>query len=357
VPPLTQKYYLSITSDDGSRLYLDGKMVVDNWGDHGMSQKSCALNLEAGKAYDVRIEFYQGGGDAGMRFGWRDPRDHTPEPTIAEAVATARGADAVVLCVGNTSDTEGEGTDVADFKMTGKQDELVRAILRANSNTVVVVWGGVPVLMKPWLPKAKAVVAALYPGQEGGTALAQILTGEINPSGKLPFSYIQKRSEAPEFAGYKDPGLKVNYSEGVFVGYRYYDRNKIEPLFPFGYGLSYTTFKYDNLQIRKTGPAACEVVFDVKNTGPVAGAETAQLYVGPRHPPVPRPLRELKGFAKIQLASGETKTVALPLGERAFEFFDPKKNQWTLAPGTFDVFIGASSRDLRLSQAVKIQAE
>jgi beta-glucosidase len=357
VPPLTQKYYLTITSDDGSRLYLNGKKVVDNWGDHGMSQKSCALNLEAGKAYDVRIEFYQGGGDAGMRFGWRDPRDHTPDPTIAEAVATARGADAVVLCVGNTSDTEGEGSDVADFNMTGKQDELVRSVLQANSNTVVVVWGGVPVLMKPWLPEAKAVVAALYPGQEGGTALAQILTGEINPSGKLPFSYIQERSEAPEFASYKDPGLKVNYSEGVFVGYRYYDQNKIEPLFPFGHGLSYTTFKYKNLRIKKTGPAACQVEFDVKNTGPVAGAETAQLYVGPRRPPVPRPVRELKGFAKIQLAPGETKTIAIPLGERAFEFFDTKKNQWTLAPGTFDVFIGASSRDLRLSQAVKIQAD
>ena len=280
VPPWTQKYFLSITSDDGSRLYLNGKKVVDNWGEHGMSPKSGALNLEAGKAYDLRIEYYQGGGDAGMRLGWRDPRDHTPDPTIAEAVATARGADAVVLCVGNTSDTEGEGNDVADFKMPGGQDELVRAVLQVNSNTVVVVWGGVPVLMKPWLSKAKAVVAALYPGQEGGTALAQILTGEINPSGKLPFSYIQKRSEAPEFAGYKDPGLKVKYSEGVFVGYRYYDRNKIKPLFPFGHGLSYTTFKYDNLRIKKTGPAACEVEFDVTNTGPVAGAEIAHSTSG-----------------------------------------------------------------------------
>jgi beta-glucosidase len=357
VPPRTQKYILAITSDDGSRLYLDGKMVVDNWGAHGMAQKSCALNLEAGKAYDVRIEFNQEGGDAGMRFGWRDPKDNTPEPTIAEAVATARGADAVVLCVGNTSETEGEGNDVADFKMTGKQDELVRAVLRANANTVVVVWGGVPVLMKHWLPEAKAVVAALYPGQEGGTALAQILTGEINPSGKLPFSYIQERSESPAFNGYKDPGLKVNYSEGVFVGYRYCDQHGIKPLFPFGHGLSYTTFKYDNLRIKKTGPAAGEVVFDVKNTGRVAGAETAQLYVGPQHPPVPRPVRELKGFARIQLAPGETRTVTIPLGERAFEFFDPPKNQWTLAAGTFDVFIGASSRDLRLSQAVKIQAD
>jgi beta-glucosidase len=357
VPPMTQKYFLSITSDDGSRLYLDGKLVVDNWGQHGMSPKSGALELEAGKAYDVRIEYYQDGGDAGMRLGWRDPNDHTPDPTIAEAVAAARGADAVVLCVGNTADTEGEGNDVADFKMFGGQDELVRAVLQANSNTVVVVWGGVPVLMKDWLPEAKAVVAALYPGQEGGTALAQILTGEINPSGKLPFSYIQERSEAPEFADYMNPSLKVNYSEGVFVGYRYYDQNGIKPLFPFGHGLSYTTFKYDHLRIKKTGPATCEVTFDVKNTGPVAGAEAAQLYVGPRHPPVPRPVRELKGFAKIQLAPGETKTVTIPLGKRAFEFFDPKKNQWTIAPEMFDVSIGASSRDLRLSHDVKIQAD
>jgi beta-glucosidase len=357
VPPRTQTYFLSLTSDDGSRLFLDGKKVVDNWGEHGMSPKSGAVELEAGKAYDLRIEYYQCGGEAGMRLGWRDPRDHTPNPTLAEAMAAARGADAVVLCVGNTSDTEGEGNDVADFIMSGGQDELVRAVLQANSNTVVVVWGGVPVLMKPWLPEAKAVVAALYPGQEGGTALAQILTGEINPSGKLPFSYIQERGESPTFAGYKDPGLKVNYSEGVFVGYRYYDQNKIKPLFPFGHGLSYTTFKYKNLRIKKTGPAACEVMFDVKNTGPLAGAEATQIYVGPRHSPVPRPVRELKGFAKIQLAPGETKTVTLPLGGRAFEFFDPKTNQWTLAPGTFDVFIGASSRDLRLSQAVKIQAD
>ena len=184
--------------------------------------------------------------------GWRDPNDHTPDPTIADAVAAARGADAVVLCVGNTADTEGEGNDVADFKLFGGQDELVRAVLQANSNTVVVVWGGVPVLMKDWLPEAKAVVAALYPGQEGGTALAQILTGEINPSGKLPFSYIQERSEAPEFAGYMDPGLKVNYSEGVFVGYRYYDQNGIKPLFPFGHGLSFATFKYNHCGSKKT---------------------------------------------------------------------------------------------------------
>jgi len=357
IPPVTGKYTLAITSDDGSRLFLDGKRVVDNWGSHGMEQRSCEVKLEAGKECDIRIDFNQGGADAGMRLGWRDPKSIKADPTIADAVAAAKSADAAILCVGNDLDTEAEGHDVADFKMPGEQDELVQAVLKANPNTVVVVWGGVPVLMKHWLPQAKAVVAALYPGQEGGTALAQILTGEINPSGKLPFSYIQERSESPVFADYQNPSLKINYTEGVFVGYRYYDKNGIKPLFPFGHGLSYTKFKYSDLKVKPTGAAACTVTFDVKNTGSVAGDEVAQIYVAPRQSPVPRPVRELKGFTRIQLAPGETKTVTLALGERAFEYYDADKKQWMIAPGKFDVSVGASSRNLPLSGTVKIQAK
>ena len=197
VPPLTQKYHLSITSDDGSRLYLNGKKVVDNWGDHGMSPKSCELNLEAGKACDLRIEFYQGGGDAGMRFGWRDPRDHTPDPTIAEAVATARGADAVVLCVGNTSDTEGEGSDVADFNMTGKQDELVRAVLRANSNTVVVVWGGVPVLMKPGCRRRKRSWPRFIPDRKAGRRWRRFSPAKSIRPASCPFPTSRNAARRP----------------------------------------------------------------------------------------------------------------------------------------------------------------
>jgi beta-glucosidase len=208
--------------------------------------------------------------------------------------------------------------------------------------------------MKNWLHDAKAVIAALYPGQEGGTALAQILFGAANPSGKLPFSYIQEPGQSPAFAGYQATDLRVPYAEGVFVGYRYYDKNHIEPLFPFGYVLSYTTFEYRNLKIEKSGDQTCVVSVDVRNTGPVAGEEVVQLYVAPKNASVDRPIKELKGFAKFVLQPGETKTVSIPLGARAFQFFHPVKKQWTLEPGSYEILVGASSRDVRLTGGVKM---
>lgn len=352
IPPVTQKYNLAITSDDGSRLFIDGKQFVDNWGSHGMEQRSCEVQLEAGKEYAIRIDFNQGGADAGMRFSWRDLKETRTDPTIAEAVAAAKSADAAILCVGNTLNTEAEGHDVADFKMPGEQDELVQAVLKANPNTVVVVWGGVPILMKYWIKDAKAVIAALYPGQEGGLALAQILSGVVNPSGKLPFSYIQDRSESPTFTGYQNKNLKVNYTEGVFVGYRYYDKNNVEPLFPFGHGLSYTTFKYSGQNVERTGADSVTVSFKVENIGKVAGEEVAQVYVGQKNCSGPRPVKELKGFAKVKLAPGETQTVLIPLNARSFQYFDADKRAWVLKPGSFNISVGASSRDLRLKDSI-----
>jgi len=354
VPQLNGLYRLAIASDDGSRLYLDDKLVVDDWGQHPETQRSCEVQLEAGKAYNVRIEYNQTGGNASMHFGWQNPNDNTKAPTIASAVAVAKNADVAIVCVGNTASLESEGADVADFKMAGPQDELVQAVTRANPNTIVVIYGGVPVSMQNWLASAKAVIAAFYPGQEGGTALAQIIFGEVNPSGKLPFSYIQERNQSPAFKGYKDPGLKVNYSEGVFVGYRFYDAHEIAPLFPFGFGLSYTSYEYSNLKTQKTGDRTCVVTIDIKNTGRFAGEETAQLYVAPGKCAVPRPVKELKGFAKVKLAPGETKTITLTLDERAFEYFHPEKKQWTLEPGSYDLLVGASSRDIRLKSSVKM---
>jgi beta-glucosidase len=352
--PETRKYRFTVTSDDGSRLFINGELKIDNWGTHGPKTLSCEMPMAAGKAYDLKVEYNQVGGDAMMYFGWRDPADRTPEPSIDEAVRIARKADVAIVCVGNTAALESEGDDVSDFKMTGDQDELVQAVTKANPNTIVVVYGGVPVLMKNWLHEAKAVIAALYPGQEGGTALAQILFGSANPSGKLPFSYIQERSQSPAFAGYQATDLRVPYAEGVFVGYRYYDKNHIEPLFPFGYGLSYTTFEYRNLKVEKSGDQTCVVNVDVRNTGPVAGEEVVQLYVAPKNASVDRPIKELKGFAKLMLQPGETKTVSIPLNQRAFQFFHPVKKQWTLEPGSYEILIGASSRDVRLTGEVEM---
>jgi len=354
IPPATQTYHLSVSSNDGSRLYINGKLAVDNWGNLSEKLKACKMRMEAGKAYDIKIEFNENGGNAVIRLGWKDPTDKTREPTIEEAVQVAKNADVVVLCVGNTADYEGEGSDVADFKMVGDQDKLVQAVAKANPNTVVVVYGGVPVLMKNWLNNVKAVIVAMYPGQEGGNAISQILFGKVNPSGKLPFTYIQERGQSPAFKGYKDPGLKVHYSEGVFVGYRYYDKNHIEPLFPFGYGLSYTTFEYGNLKVQKTGDMTYLVSIDVKNTGKAAGQEVIQLYVSQKKSSVERPVKELKGFSKVNLMPGETKTVEIKLENRAFQFYHPEKRQWTAEPGEFEILAGTSSRDLRLKDMIKL---
>ncbi|MBK8478903.1 MAG: glycoside hydrolase family 3 C-terminal domain-containing protein [Opitutaceae bacterium] len=246
----TGPYRLAITSDDGSFLYIDEKLVADNGGTHAEITIPADIELLAGRTYRVRIDYVQGTGGAAMRLGWKDPQDRSLDPTIDDAVAAARAAGVAIVCVGNAANQEGEGADVADFKLFGRQQELLDKVLAATPNTIVVVYGGVPVTMKPWLAKARAVVVALYPGQEGGTALASLLLGEKNFSGKLPFSYIQERSECPGFIGYKDAGLKVPYSEGVFTGYRWYDAHAINPLFPFGHGLSYTSFGYSDFTVK-----------------------------------------------------------------------------------------------------------
>lgn len=346
-PPESRSYLLGTISDDGTRLYLDDKLIVDNWGNHGMVQVVDQVVLEAGKSYAIRIEFYEDGGGAGAQFVWQDPPHPMPQPTIEQAVDTAKNADAVILCVGNSADQESEGLDVRDFLMPKGQEELVRAVSAVNPHTVVVAFGGVPVRAKDWIAGVPAMLAAYYPGQEGGDAVAQILFGEVNPSGKLPFSYIQDRSESPAFGGYQDPGLKALYTEGVFVGYKYYEQHGVKPLFPFGHGLSYTQFEYKNLRVSKTGEWACTVTLDVTNTGPRLGDEVVQLYVGQTSPSVPRPKKELKGFTRVRLSPGETRSVTFNLSPRAFQFYDVDHAAWKADHDSFTISVGASSADIR----------
>lgn len=350
----TRVYDLSITSDDGSFLYIDDKLVADNGGMHGEVCVSASLLLEKGKRYRLRIDFIQGGGNAAMRLGWRDPNASYKAPTIAEAVEAARNSEVAIVCVGNSPGQEAEGADVADFKFYGAQEALLTQVLEANPNTIVVVYGGVPFLMKPWLSKARAVVAALFPGQEGGTALASLLLGEKSFSGKLPFSYIQSREESPGFVGYKDPSLKVPYSEGVFTGYRWYDRQGVEPLFPFGYGLSYSKFTYTKLEVRCDEQGRTEASVCIKNEGKWDADEVVQIYVEPGKARLPRPLRELKGFGRISLKAGECRVLTIPLDNRAFSYYDPEQHAWITEAGTYVVCAGASSRDLRLRTSITI---
>lgn len=353
-PPVSQDYELALCSDDGSRLWIDGELVIDFWGAHSLATKVRTIYLEGGRTYDIRLEFCELGGDATMIFGWRAPGDHTPPPSIEGAVAAARGADVAIVAVGQASFTEGEGVDVADFRMPGGQDELVQAVAAANPNTVVVVYGGVPQLMEHWVGNVKAVFAAFYPGQEGGGALADLLFGRVSPSGRLPFSYIQHREQSPAFADYRNPDRKSRYTEGVFVGYRYLDQNGILPLFPFGHGLTYTTFRYADLRLTASDDGNWTATVAITNTGMVAAEEVVQLYVAPPiATPVARPPQELKAFSKAALAPGETRIVTLPLGPRAFQYFDPTTRAWVVAPGTYEIRVGASSRDIRLTGRIE----
>jgi beta-glucosidase len=216
--------------------------------------------------------------------------------------------------------------------------------------------------MTRWIDRVPALLDAWYPGQEGGTALAQILFGEYNPSGKLPATFERRWEDNATFhTYYPQKGDKhVEYSEGVFLGYRHFDQSGAKPLFPFGFGLSYTRFEYKDLKIEplgKSSAALVKVSFSVQNAGTRPGAEVAQLYVGDSHASLPRPPKELKGFAKVNLRPGESKQVTLTLDRRAFSFFDVKKHDWRAEPGDFGILIGSSSADIRLKGNFRLASE
>ena len=271
------------------------------------------------------------------------------------AVAAAKSAD-VVIYIGGLNHDPGfdcEGTDRTDMKLPYGQDELIQKIVAANPKTIVVLEGTM-VEMDSWLGKIPALLQAWYPGMEGGNALAKVIFGDVNPSGKLPATFPKKLSDSPASAPGAYPGTNgtVTYTEGLLVGYRWFDAKKIEPQFPFGFGLSYTTFKYSNLKlIEPDGGGTNGIVtaqFEIQNTGKRAGAEVAQLYVHEKHPRLPRPEKELKGFRKVFLQAGEKQTVSIPLTRSAFAYYDPAQNGWVAQPDSFEILIGGSSRDLRL---------
>jgi beta-glucosidase len=256
--------------------------------------------------------------------------------------------------MGFDPNTEGEGFD-RTFRLPGGQDRYIEEILALNKNVIVVLTAGGNVDMTRWIDKVPALLHAWYPGQQGGTALAQILFGEFSPLGKLPASFERRWEDNATFASYyPQKGDKhVTYSEGIFLGYRHFDRSKVKPLFPFGYGLSYTSFAYSDLKLEPLsagGEAVVKVSFKIKNVGSRKGAEIAQLYVGDSHASVPRPPKELKGFAKVELLPGETKEVVLTLNRRAFSYYDVKKHDWAAEPGGFAILVGSSSADIKLQE-------
>ena len=348
VPRESGNYEFFTSADDGVRLYLDDENVIDDWQRHSQTVDSYARHLEAGQAYKIRLEYFEAVGTAIVGFGVTRADAFVGRKTKAIAAK----ADAVVICVGFDPKTEGEGSD-RTFQLPGGQDELIRQISSVNKNTIVVLTAGGNVDMTQWIDRVPVILHAWYPGQEGGTALAQILFGDYSPSGKLPVSFERRWEDNPTFHSYypEEGKTRVQYLEGVFLGYRHFDRSGTKPQFAFGYGLSYTTFEYSNLSLTPRSGNLNEPVtvsFDVKNTGHRAGSEVAELYVGDSHASVPRPVKELKGFAKVDLKPGETRRMTLLLDRRAFSFYDVKKSDWNAEPGEFSILVGGSSDDIRL---------
>jgi beta-glucosidase len=267
------------------------------------------------------------------------------------AKTLASKADAVVIAAGFDSESESEGSD-RTFALPFGQDELIKEISALNNSTIVTVTSGGNVEATSWIDRVPAYLELWYPGEAGGTALAEALFGAVNPSGRLPATFERRWEDNPTFANYYPEGdtMRIDYKEGVFVGYRGYERSGVRPLFPFGFGLSYTTFKYSNLAVTPTndGDALYSVSFDVTNTGEHEGADVAQLYIADGHAKIERPAKELKGFKKTNLKPGETQHVSIPLDARAFAYFDPSAKRWTIAPGNFEVLLGRSSDEIVL---------
>ena len=280
---------------------------------------------------------------------------------IEKAVAAARAADVAIVIGGLIHERpfDCEGADRKDLGLPWGQDELIRRVVAANPRTIVVIASGSPVEMGGWLDRVPAVLQAWYGGTEGGTALANILFGDVNPSGKLPCTYPKRLEDSPAHAVGEFPGRDgvVHYAEGLLVGYRWFDAKQIEPLFPFGYGLSYTKFDYSGLRLVAGSDPKGPVVtaeFEITNTGDRAGAEVAQLYVHQEKPSLPRPPKELKGFRKVTLNPGEKKTVSIALDRRAFAFYDPARAGWAAEADDFRLEVGSSSRDIRLQGALHL---
>ncbi len=353
--PKSGNYVFDIVNNNIFELYIDGKLVAQAKRGFGADVTTYKTHLVANRKYRVRLKYQESPGMPVhfIKFGLRP----TNEEMIREAEKIAANSDMALVFVGDSKEVESEGHDRTSLSLAGRQDELIEAIAGKNKHTVVVINAGAPVTM-PWLEHVDGVVDAWFGGEEVGNAITDVLTGNYNPSGKLCITFPRKWSDEPAYKTYMPKDSVAHYSEGIFVGYRYFDKNDITPLFPFGYGLSYTTFSYDDLKINSESSSHDPDIkgsFRITNTGKRTGAEVAEIYVGEQNPEIVRPVKELKNFARIELKPGESKMVHFTLNRDAFHYYNPMKNQWTVDPGKYDIMIGRSSRDIPLKKVVVLK--
>lgn len=336
------------------QLWIDDKMAIDADSSQSFYNGMSTLKVTKGQTVNIRLVYRNRYcSPAEMRLGYA----YDSDIRFDEAEKLARHADVVICCVGLDGSIELEGRD-RPFELPYGQDLLIERLHTANPNTIAVIHAGGGVNITRWAEQIPAILQAFYPGQEGGIALGEILAGTVNPSAKLPFTWERRWEDSPVCGLYDETRAerKVHYREGIFTGYRGYDRIGTRPLYPFGFGLSYTTFHYDHLYLRvidrKTHQV--EVTFRLTNTGTRSGAEIAQLYVTDDKSSEPRPLKELKGFEKVELAPGESREISIILDEKAFRYFNSKKKAWTVEHGTFTIHVGGSSDSLPLSASVRL---
>ncbi len=368
--PESGQYRLRLINSGLARVILDGELLLENdttaLTEVHMPYEAAGdifLALEGGRSYDLQVEYVKPAMvDARALYLHLAPAPQPEEDDRLErAVALAKRSEVALVFVGMPSFFESEGHDRPHMRLPGRQEALVRAVAAANPRTVVVVNAGSPVEMD-WIEEVPAVLFVYYPGMEGGNAIARVLTGAVNPSGRLPVTLPVRYEDNPTYGNY--PGNReVRYGEGLLVGYRYYDAKQVAPLFPFGHGLSYTTFDYgafeapEQVALDALEEQPVEVALTLTNSGERPGAEVVQLYVHDVESTLMRPPQELKGFAKVYLEPGETQRVTFALDRRAFAFYHPHERRWVVEPGDFEIRLGASSRDIRARATVTVDLE
>jgi beta-glucosidase len=367
--PETGTYDLKLqTKGGGGTLFVNGEERTATRGfyneagliptDEGLHSATAQIEMTEGETCEIRVTVEEGergfvasnGVPVQVRLAWVPPSRR--EAFRTRAVEAARAADATVVFGYNEGK---EGTDRSSLFLPARQNALIRSVADASASTTVVLNTGDPVRM-PWLENVESVLEMWYPGQHGGDATAALLTGDAAPGGRLPVTFPRREQDAPTHPKKRYPGVngRVHYSEGIFVGYRWYDENDIEPLFPFGHGLTYTRWAYSDLSVRAIG-RGYEVQFRVENVGKRTGTVVPQVYVGrPPDPPVPMPPKELAGFERLELAPGEATTVSIPVENRAFSYWSTEHDEWRIASGHRPIYVGTSSRELLLEQEVRV---
>ncbi|WP_447894546.1 glycoside hydrolase family 3 protein [Vreelandella sp. GE22] len=366
-PTISGDHAFKVRMDGAVKLWIDDELVLENDGEPYSSDVVNALtssvkvpDLEAGEEYTVRLEYRRLsdsfmpvlGSLKGLQLSWASL---APPENLADY-------DAVVVAVGTNYEDEGEGSDIA-YALPDQQGTMVERVAQANPNTIVVMHGGGVSDMQPWADQVGATLHAWFPGQQGGQAVAEILYGQVNPSGKLPISIDKAIENNPSYPYYSDPAayrgenalVDMEYGEGLYLGYRGYDQKREEPLYPFGFGLSYTTFEYSDLSLSSnvmTPGNTVNAEFTLTNTGDMAGFEVAQLYVEPIEPQVDRPEKELKGFTKVYLEPGESRAVSIPLNARSLSYYVDETASWDVDAGAFTIRVGQDSAHLPLQSTL-----